>query len=299
MTTCPQCSGPQRDGVVRVRRSMVIALYAIGLLLAYTLGGQLLHDLAEGMDRHHLALWKLFVPSAVLLLAVAASFLRLRRAVCERCPPRGLFAPLAQVKAERILSSDGAGRRTALRTLGAGGATVAAAATGVGAAVLANRRWIPVARDFFAAEVEYTAAQPRPEWKDATIKSYRRLGRTNVEVSDIALGAGRIGAEGSDPVGFKQAVEVARAAIDSGQFLVAGLFLVMLFVVFVGMSATVLPVVQGEPPRGLPPNEYRDSFLMVGPAIACLALVLLLGIYIPPPVNGLLQNAANFLEGRP
>ncbi|MEO8603483.1 MAG: aldo/keto reductase [bacterium] len=216
MTTCPQCNGAQREGLVRVRRSVVIALYAIGLLLAYTLGGQLLHDLAEGMDRGNLALWKVFAPSAVLLLAVAASFVRLRRPVCERCLPRGLFAPVPVAQTARILSGDGAGRRKALRALGAGGATVAAAAAGVGAAVLPNRRWLPVAKDFFGTEVEFTAAQARPEWKDAVIKTYRRLGRTDARVSDIALGGGRIGAEGSDPAGFKQAVEVARAAIDHG-----------------------------------------------------------------------------------
>lgn len=121
-----------------------------------------------------------------------------------------------------------------------------------------------------------------------------------VPVSGALFLAGFFAITGSPPFGpFLSELIILRAAIDSGQFLVAGLFLVMLFVVFVGMGATVLPVVQGEPPRGLQPNEYRDSFLMVGPAIACLVLVLLLGIYIPPPVNGLLQHAANFLEGRP
>jgi hydrogenase-4 component F len=46
-------------------------------------------------------------------------------------------------------------------------------------------------------------------------------------------------------------------------------------------------------------NDFRDSALTVGPIIAFLALVLLLGIYIPPPVSGLLHEAASFVEGRP
>jgi aryl-alcohol dehydrogenase-like predicted oxidoreductase len=216
MTTCPQCGGPQVDGMVRLRRSLVIALYAIGLLLAYSLGGQLLHDLAEGMDRAHLALWKAYVPTAALLLAVLATFVRRRRSVCARCAPAGLWERLPNAKAEQILSPDGKGRRVALRTIGAAGATVGAAAAGVGAAVLPNRGWLPVAHDFFMTEVELTAPQPRPEWKDAMIKSYRRLGRTDARVSDIALGGGRIGARGDDAVGFREAVDVARAAIDHG-----------------------------------------------------------------------------------
>jgi aryl-alcohol dehydrogenase-like predicted oxidoreductase len=216
MTTCPQCGGPQREGVVRVRRSVVIALYAIALLLAGTLGAQLLHDLAEGMDRANLALWKLYLPSAVMLLAVAATFLRRKQPVCERCQPAGLFTPLSAAKTAKLLAPHGATRRTALRALGAGGATVAAAAAGVGAAVLPNRKWLAVAGDFFNENVEFTAAQPRPEWQGANIQNYRRLGRTNAYVSDIALGAGRIGSDGIEGSAFSAAVAVARAAIDHG-----------------------------------------------------------------------------------
>jgi hydrogenase-4 component F len=119
-----------------------------------------------------------------------------------------------------------------------------------------------------------------------------------VPVSGALFLAGFFAITGSPPFGpFLSEFTILRAAIDSGQFVVGALFLGMLFVVFVGMGATVLSVVQGEPPKGMPPNEFRDSFLMVGPAVACLALVLLLGLYVPPPVNGLLHDAASFLDG--
>ncbi len=190
--TCPQCGGPTRPGIVRVRRSVTAALFGVGFLLAYTLGGQLLHDLVEGGQRSLLPLWKLWLSAAVLLLGVVASFLRLRRPVCEQCGARGLFAPLRAARSAAILSGAGATRRRVLRGRGAGGATVAAAAGGLGAAVFRNRGWVPVAHDFFATEVENTARNPRPDWKDAHIKSYRRLGRTEAFVSDISLGSGRI-----------------------------------------------------------------------------------------------------------
>jgi aryl-alcohol dehydrogenase-like predicted oxidoreductase len=54
-------------------------------------------------------------------------------------------------------------------------------------------------------QVENTAPVARAEWKDAYIKSYRRLGRTNAFVSDISLGSGRI-----------DDVAVATAALDRG-----------------------------------------------------------------------------------
>jgi predicted aldo/keto reductase-like oxidoreductase len=178
--------------VVHVRRSVTVGLYVLGLLLAYVLGGQFLHDLAEGLDRTQLPLWKIAVPFAILLLGVVASFLRLRRPVCERCGAQGLFAPVAPRKTAEILAGEHTTRRRVLRTLGAGGATVAATAAGLGTAVLRNRGWLPVANDFFTTQVEHTAPNPRAEWQEATIKNYRRLGRTNEYVSDISLGAGQI-----------------------------------------------------------------------------------------------------------
>ena len=119
-----------------------------------------------------------------------------------------------------------------------------------------------------------------------------------VPVSGALFLAGFFAITGSPPFGlFLSEFTILRAAIDSGQFVVGASFLAILFVVFVGMGATVLSVVQGEPPQTTQPNAFHDSFLMVGPAAACLALVLLLGVYIPPPLNGLLQNAASFLDG--
>jgi hypothetical protein len=92
-----------------------------------------------------------------------------------------------------------------LRVLGTAGVTAAAGAAGVLAAVVRNRRWVPVARDFFFTEVEKTAPVVRPEWKGAQVASYRRLGRTNAMVSDISLGSGNI-----------KDVEVARLALERG-----------------------------------------------------------------------------------
>src|SRR5262245_38354217 len=137
--TCPLCSGPQHESVVRVRRTVTVALWVVGFALAYLLGGQFLHDLVEGLDRTQLPIWKIVLPLAVLLLAVVASFLRRRREVCDRCGAGALFEPLPPSKSAQILSGEGATRRLALRTLGAGGATVAAAAGGLGAAVFRNR----------------------------------------------------------------------------------------------------------------------------------------------------------------
>jgi hydrogenase-4 component F len=119
-----------------------------------------------------------------------------------------------------------------------------------------------------------------------------------VPASGVLFLAGFFAITGSPPFGiFLSEFTILRAAIDGGQLAVAGLFLTMLFVVFAGMGATVLSVVQGEPPAGTQPTEFRERFFMVAPPVACLALVLLLGLYVPPPIDGLLRDAAGFLGG--
>ena len=73
----------------------------------------------------------------------------------------------------------------------------------------------------------------------------------------------------------------------------------MLFVVFVGMSSTVFAVVQGEPSSKASATAYKDGFLTVAPIVAFLGLVLLLGVYVPPPLGHALERAASFIEMRP
>ncbi|HEY8518259.1 MAG TPA: proton-conducting transporter membrane subunit [Candidatus Binatia bacterium] len=119
-----------------------------------------------------------------------------------------------------------------------------------------------------------------------------------VPVSAALFVAGFFAITGSPPFGpFLSELTILRAAVDGGLLTVAALLLVLLFVVFVGMGATVLSVVQGEPSPAAADTPFRDGALTVGPAIALLLIVLVLGLYIPPPLDALLRDAARFVEG--
>ena len=59
-----------------------------------------------------------------------------------------------------------------------------------------------------------------------------------------------------------------------------------------------LAVVQGEPPADAPANGYRDTLGTSAPILLSLLLVLVLGVWIPAPLESLLQRAAAFLEGQ-
>jgi hydrogenase-4 component F len=120
-----------------------------------------------------------------------------------------------------------------------------------------------------------------------------------VPLSGALFLAGFLAITGSPPFGpFVSEFTIVNAAVGSGQFVAGGLFLLLLGVVFIGMGATVLSVVQGEPAEGTPPNGYRDTFRTGAPIVLFLALVLLLGLYVPAPLASLLHDAADLLGGQ-
>ncbi|HEU4428037.1 MAG TPA: proton-conducting transporter membrane subunit [Myxococcota bacterium] len=119
-----------------------------------------------------------------------------------------------------------------------------------------------------------------------------------VPVSAALFLAGFFAVTGSPPFGpFVSEFTILRATIENGRYGVAALFLVLLFVVFVGMGATVLAVVQGDP-RG-ERSEFRDRPGTVLPIVVLIALVLLLGLWIPNGLDSALWDAARFVEARP
>jgi hydrogenase-4 component F len=120
-----------------------------------------------------------------------------------------------------------------------------------------------------------------------------------VPISGALFLAGFFAITGSPPFGpFMSEFTILNAAITGGRFVSAGWFLLMLAIIFIGMGATVLRVVQGEPSAAAKARLYKERFLTVAPVVAFLVLVLLMGVYIPPPVNALLHDAASFLELR-
>jgi hydrogenase-4 component F len=109
--------------------------------------------------------------------------------------------------------------------------------------------------------------------------------------------AGFLAITGSPPFGpFLSEFTIVNAALASDQFLAGALFLLLLAIVFIAMGATILPVVQGDPPEATAQPAFRDGFWTSAPILASLALVLLLGVYIPVPLESLLREAEAFLE---
>jgi hydrogenase-4 component F len=108
--------------------------------------------------------------------------------------------------------------------------------------------------------------------------------------------AGFLAITGSPPFGpFLSEFTIVSAALGTSHFLAAALFLTLLMVVFIGMGGTIMPVVLGRPPEANGQPRFREGFFNSAPIVFCLALVLLLGLWVPPPLDSLLREGAAFL----
>jgi hydrogenase-4 component F len=129
---------------------------------------------------------------------------------------------------------------------------------------------------------------------DVVRGAFRRL-----PLSGALLLAGFLAITGSPPFApFVSEFSILKGALDSGLFFIAGLFLILLLLVFVGMGNTVLKAVQGRFPQHLGDTDYHDGFLSGAPIVGLMLLVLLLGIVIPPPLRELVDEAVRSLEGQ-
>lgn len=135
----------------------------------------------------------------------------------------------------------------------------------------------------------------------------------NSKLSDVVQGAWRrlplsgglflagfLAITGSPPFGpFISEFAILNAALQSERYATAGLFLVFLLIVFIGMGTIVLKVVQGGPSEAAGATTYRDGWLTGLPPVILMALILMLGLYIPGPLMALLNDAVRFLEVLP
>jgi hydrogenase-4 component F len=105
---------------------------------------------------------------------------------------------------------------------------------------------------------------------------------------------------GSPPFGlFVSEFLIVSRAFAADRFWIGGGMLLLLLVVFVGMGRTVLAMLQGTPSAEAQRTSYQDGLLTGLPVALSMAIVLLLGLHVPAPIEGLLRTAAAHLERIP
>jgi hydrogenase-4 component F len=116
-----------------------------------------------------------------------------------------------------------------------------------------------------------------------------------VPLSAALFLTGFLAITGSPPFSpFVSEFTIVSAAFGSGQYWAGSLFVIMLAIAFMGIGATVLAVVLGEPPQEH--TDYHDRASTCAPILIFMALVLVLGVYIPLPLESRLREAAALLE---
>src|SRR5262249_29440382 len=95
---------------------------------------------------------------------------------------------------------------------------------------------------------------------------------------------------------FLSEFTILKAAVDQGRGIVAGIYLALLVLIFVGMATIVLNMAQGER-RTTGESLLRETPSMVVPPVLLGLITLLLGLYIPPALNSLLREAARAVGG--
>lgn len=125
-------------------------------------------------------------------------------------------------------------------------------------------------------------------------------------VTGILWIAGFLAITGSPPFGpFLSELTILKGAVDAGHPLVAVAYLAALAAIFVGMATIVLKMAYGPPRAGLHPGIASDGTLaaqseplwsVLPPAVLGLA-VLVMGVYVPPPLAEVLHQAAALAGG--
>lgn len=116
-------------------------------------------------------------------------------------------------------------------------------------------------------------------------------------VTGVLWVAGFLAITGSPPFGmFISEFTILRAAVAQQHWVAACIYLVALAVIFIGMATAVLAMAQGRPDASRTP--VREHWVSVAPPAILASLALVLGVYIPPALDRLLQQAVQALGGQ-
>ncbi len=114
--------------------------------------------------------------------------------------------------------------------------------------------------------------------------------------SGVFLMVGSFALLGFPPFGsFFGELLILSALVSSGRMLVFATFCVLITMSFVATGRTIFPMIWGEPKEK---HKWpRQTFLSMSPKIIFVVALVVLGIYVPPVVNGLIQQVAASVEG--
>ncbi len=141
-----------------------------------------------------------------------------------------------------------------------------------------------------------TAGNILTRYRSLSVYDVRGMRRT-MPVNAVIWTAGFLAVTGAPPFGlFLSEFLILRALFLSELWLACAIYLTVLGVIFTAMSVPVLRMVRGAPPRDIPKNVPESAFSVLPPLTLGLG-ALLMGVYVPPPVNAFVMRGVSLLLG--
>ena len=152
-----------------------------------------------------------------------------------------------------------------------------------------------ISNAFIKAILFLTAGKIKAHYRTEDTREIQGLIK-DLPYSGAFLMVGTFALLGFPPFGsFFGELLILSALVGSGQLLVFAAFCVLITMTFVATGRTIFPMIWGEPKQ--PVTWPSQTLASVAPKLIFLIALVALGVFVPPVVNGLLQDAARSLEG--
>ena len=117
-------------------------------------------------------------------------------------------------------------------------------------------------------------------------------------MTGVLLLAGFLAVSGVPPFGtFLSELIILNAAVAGRHYAVAFFYILFLSLIFMGMAGIILKMAQGLPPERALNQTYKESPGTTLPILFLALIVVMLGFYVPPFLNEVLQKASGLLQG--
>jgi len=121
------------------------------------------------------------------------------------------------------------------------------------------------------------------KYRTREMKDIKGLGRT-MPATAALLVLGGAAIAGSPPFAiFIGELFIISGALAQGEYLVAGIFIALIVVIFAGMTYRIFGMVSGRPQEGLPDGEIGKLRLL--PMIVLASAILFMGLFLPEVVS--------------
>lgn len=152
-----------------------------------------------------------------------------------------------------------------------------------------------ISNAFIKAILFLTAGRIKAHYRTKDTREIAGLIRS-LPYSGVFLMVGTFALLGFPPFGsFFGELLILSALVSSGKLMVFAAFCLLITMSFVATGRTIFPMIWGQPRQPL--DWPRQTFLSTAPKVFFLGVLLVLGIYIPPLANDLIQQVAASVEG--